>query len=69
MKYFKQTERYPSLEQAIEDLKQLFPEFSKFLHDTYKSNENKPGKCVTLIWSSSTKITKLINFTLIVDAL
>ena len=59
---------YPDLHEAIEDLLQIFPDMCSIFRSTYNEYKNNPEKVVTLIWTSSTKITKLINFALIVDA-
>ena len=42
--------------------------FKYFNNCTYNENKDDPAKVVTKIWSSQQKITKLINFALIIDA-
>ena len=67
-KYFHQTPRYPNLKEAIDDLFVLFPYEDCPLMSIYDSFKDNPKFVITNIWTESQKITKLINFALIVDA-
>ena len=59
---------YPKLKDAIDDLLQIFPFMEKKVNKCYKKYKKEPAKWVTMIWTSSTELTKLINFSLIIDA-
>ena len=59
---------YPKLEDAIDDLLQIFPFMKEKINECYKKYKKEPAKWVTMIWTSSSELTKLINFSLIIDA-
>ena len=67
-KYFNKTPREPDLKEAVEDLLQIFPSEEKDIMNVYERYKSEPSKAVTMIWTNSYWVPRLINFALIVDA-
>ena len=68
IKWFNKTPREPDLKEAVEDLLQIFPSEEYFIMDFYERYKSEPSKAVTMIWTNSYLVPRLINFALIVDA-
>ena len=64
----KETPRFPDLKEAVDELIKIFPDDETNIMFWYNKYKNEPVKAVTVIWSEIYKISKLINFALIVDA-
>ena len=56
------------LEEAVSDLFKIFKDLKQRIKGYYDKFKEEPVKVVTSIWTSNRKITKLINFALILDA-
>ena len=73
-KYFEKTDRYPGLDEAVEDLSSIFKDkgniqMAQNILNLYEScGIEDYAKCVTTIWTSQTAITNLINSALVIDA-
>ena len=67
-KRFKDTPREPDLKEAITDMLHIFSGEAVTIKSLYESNKSDPSKAVTMIWTNSQLVSRLINFALIVDA-
>ena len=70
---FSKCPRYPNLKTAVDDLASLFNKIgdtsiANSIFYYYNLHRDEVAKCVTMIWTSNTEITKLINSALIVDS-
>lgn len=63
------TERFPPIEETVEDLKKILPEEMYESIDKFvKDHEDDPVTAIMHIWTQWTKVTKPINFALILDS-
>ena len=73
-KCFHKTPRYPVLNKAIKELTTIFnsidrTDIADSINELYKTyGEDDQAKCVTMIWTSNTYITNVINCAIVVDA-
>ncbi|CAI2365318.1 unnamed protein product [Moneuplotes crassus] len=66
MKSFSNTERYPPIKEALNDLKSIFK--GSYIDKMYKEHKQSTAKVVISIWTKEVELTKLINAALIVDS-
>ena len=69
---FKKLPKYPDLKEAVEELAEIFeynskPQLAKCIMKYYESYKDDQAKCVTMIWTSSLKMTRIINCAIVVD--
>ena len=69
---FEKLSKYPDLKEAVEELAEVCeessrPELAKKAIKYYEDYKDDRAKCVTMIWTSSLKMTRIINCAIVVD--